>query len=119
MDVLGSDAVKKARFIMDISQIKEHFSVQAKEPGSANEGSIQIGVVDRVEGDQLIKLTQNDSADGQHHWFPIDWIERIDQETLYLNKTPAEVKAGLLNSPDQLQSQASPTIDIASGAGVD
>lgn len=105
---------------MDISQIKEHFTVQAKEPGNADGAGVQIGIVDRVEEGELIKFTQNDSPDGHHHWFPVAWVERIDQQTVYLNKTPAEVQAGLMDNPgQQLEAQASPQVDAVSGAGVD
>ena len=35
-----------------------------------------FGTVDRVEGD-FVKLTKDDQ--GQHHWFPMDWVTRVDQ----------------------------------------
>ena len=48
----------------------------------------KIGVVDRVEGDS-IKLTKQDSSDGQHHMIPKDWVARVD-EHVHLNKTCSE-----------------------------
>ena len=35
-----------------------------------------LGKVDHVEGDQ-IKLTKNDSPDGQHHLIPLTWVARV------------------------------------------
>lgn len=35
-----------------------------------------IGKVDHVEGDS-IKLTKNDSPDGQHHRIPISWVAKV------------------------------------------
>jgi hypothetical protein len=37
----------------------------------------KVGVVDHVEGG-YIKLTKNDSPDGQHHFIPLGWVERVD-----------------------------------------
>ena len=35
-----------------------------------------LGKVDHVEGDH-IKLTKNDSPDGQHHLIPLTWVANI------------------------------------------
>jgi hypothetical protein len=106
---------------MDISQIKEHLMVHAKGPDSMNDApGVHIGTVDQIEGDQYIKLTKNDSPDGRHRWFPIDWVESVDERAVYLNKTEAEARAGMLDEPpSQAMQSASPTIDPVSGAGVD
>jgi len=37
----------------------------------------RIGAVDHVEGES-IKVTKASSGDGQHHFIPLDWIERVD-----------------------------------------
>jgi len=37
----------------------------------------KVGVVDHVEG-QTIKLTKNDSPDGQHHYIPFGWVDHVD-----------------------------------------
>lgn len=56
-----------------------------------------LGKVDGVEGDQ-IKLTKNDSPDGQHHLIPTSWVLRVDQ-SVHLSKNlwrgQARVAAGL------------------------
>src|SRR5689334_1897317 len=53
-----------------IAGIKEHMDVIAS-------CGKKVGVVDHVEG-SAIKLTKNDSPDGQHHFIPVGWIERVD-----------------------------------------
>lgn len=52
------------------SQIHEHMPVVCSEGG-------QFATVDRVEG-HSIKLTKDDQ--GQHHYIPMDWVERVDQQ---------------------------------------
>jgi hypothetical protein len=84
--------------MVDISQIKEHLMVHAKGPGSMQGASGEhIGTVDKVEGGKYIKLTKDDSPDGQHHWFPIDWVESVDEKAVYINKTANEARAELLD----------------------
>ncbi len=48
----------------------------------------KIGVVDHVEGNS-IKLTKKDSNDGQHHFIPLEWIERVDSH-VHLKKNSTE-----------------------------
>lgn len=43
-----------------------------------------VGTVDHMEGDQL-KLTKNDSPDGQHHYVPLSQVESMDDVAVYLN----------------------------------
>jgi len=50
----------------------------------------KIGVVDRVEG-ATIKLTKKDSPDGQHHFIPVGWIERVDSH-VHLTKNSEETE---------------------------
>jgi hypothetical protein len=50
-----------------------------------------MGTVDHVEG-RTIKLTKNDpKAGGQHHFIPVDWVERVDDK-VHLNKNSEEVQ---------------------------
>jgi hypothetical protein len=37
-----------------------------------------VGVVDRLEEADEIKLTRDDSPDGIHHYIPLDWVENVD-----------------------------------------
>ena len=39
-----------------------------------------VGTVDHLDGDDQIKLTRNDSADGQHHFLAVDLIDRVDDK---------------------------------------
>src|SRR3954470_14334726 len=63
------------------SQIRERMDVIAS-------CGKKIGVVDHVEGNQ-IKLTRKDSADGQHHYVPTNWVARVDQH-VHLSKNSEE-----------------------------
>lgn len=69
----------------DTSQIKEHM------PVIGSDGQT-IGKVDHLDGPDTIKLTKNDSPDGQHHNIPTSWIARVD-EHVHLNKTAKDVMA--------------------------
>lgn len=52
----------------------------------------KVGVVDHVEGN-AIKLTRNDSPDGQHHFIPTDWVEKVDSQ-VHLKKNSVETEQG-------------------------
>jgi len=52
----------------------------------------KVGVVDHVEGG-AIKLTKNDSPDGQHHFIPTGWVEHVDSH-VHLKKNSMETKQG-------------------------
>lgn len=49
-----------------------------------------MGKVDHME-DNAIKLTRNDSPDGQHHFIPKSWVARVD-EHVHLNKNAEETQ---------------------------
>ena len=67
----------------DKSNISEHMPVF----GSCGK---QLGTVDRVEGDS-IKLTKSGSDDNQHHYIPMDWVQRVDTH-VHLNKNCGDAK---------------------------
>jgi hypothetical protein len=50
-----------------------------------------VGKVDHLEGD-LIKLTENDSPDGQHHLIPGRWVGRVDSH-VHLKKDSRQVQS--------------------------
>lgn len=83
---------------LDIGQIKPHLTVRARNPG-CRQGPcvIQIGVVDSVERNEYIKLTKEDSTDGRYHWLPIDWVEIVDEQVVYLHKPANEVMSELMD----------------------
>ncbi|MCC7251435.1 DUF2171 domain-containing protein [Hyphomicrobium sp.] len=59
--------------MIDSSKIREHMEVV----GSDGE---HVGTVDHCEGADIIKLTKNDpAANGEHHYIPMAWVNRIDQ----------------------------------------
>lgn len=43
-----------------------------------------VGTVDHMDGER-VKLTKNDSADGQHHYLSLDQVESVDDVAVYLN----------------------------------
>jgi hypothetical protein len=67
-----------------INDIKEHQEVYAS-------CGKMIGKVDHVEGD-YIKLTKNDSPDGQHHLIPLSWVAKV-HDHIHLNKDHKEVQS--------------------------
>lgn len=67
-------------------RIKEHMEV-------TNFEGQHLGTVDEVKDDR-IKLTRNDSEDNMHHYMPLDSVDRIDDNRVYL-KQNATVPAGL------------------------
>jgi hypothetical protein len=66
--------------------------VHAKGEGSMNGiPGVHVGTVDKVENG-MIKLTKNDSSDGQHHYIPLEWVESVQENTVHLMKPVEEVK---------------------------
>lgn len=64
-------------------QIREHMSVVGAD-------GQQVGTVDAFENDQ-IKLTRSGSADGQHHYLPIDRVAGIEGDTIRLHQSGESV----------------------------
>jgi hypothetical protein len=65
------------------ADIKEHMDVYA------SCGKF-VGKVDHVEGNQ-IKLTKNDSPDGQHHLIPLAWVAKV-HDHVHLDRDHLEVQ---------------------------
>lgn len=83
---------------MNVEAIKPDLMVHAKGTGAMKgESGVHVGTVDHLEGDQWIKLKKDGSEDGRHHWIPTDWVERADNNAIYLKKTPEEFKSGLVD----------------------
>jgi hypothetical protein len=55
------------------TEIKEHMEVVGAD-------GRHVGTVDHLDGDDQIKLTRNDSADGEHHFLSVDLVERVDDK---------------------------------------
>ncbi len=66
------------------SDIKEHMEVYAS-------CGTKVGKVDHVLGDK-IKLTKNDSPDGQHHTIPMSWVAKV-HDHIHLSKDHKEVES--------------------------
>ena len=49
-----------------------------------------VGTVDHLEGEDMIKLTRQDSPHGHHHFIPVDWVSDVS-DTVRLGKTSDEV----------------------------
>ena len=64
--------------------IKEHATVVGSDGG-------HVGTVDHVLGDQ-IKLTKNDSPDGQHHLIPFASVGGVNGNVVKLKQPAAQVK---------------------------
>jgi hypothetical protein len=67
-----------------VAEIKEHMPVYAS-------CGTRVGTVDHVEGNQ-IKLTRNDSPDGEHHLIPTSWVAKV-HDHVHLNKDHVEVQS--------------------------
>ena len=52
----------------------------------------KVGVVDHVDA-TTIKLTRNDSPDGQHHFIPVGWVDHVDTH-VHLKKNSLETTQG-------------------------
>jgi hypothetical protein len=52
----------------------------------------KVGVVDHVQAD-AIKLTKNDSPDGQHHFIPTGWVGRVHGDHVHLTKNSVETES--------------------------
>jgi len=57
--------------MINASQIKPHTPVVCSEKG-------QFGIVDHVEGTEMIKLTKD--ASGKHHYIPMKWVTSVDDK---------------------------------------
>ncbi len=66
-----------------VADIRDHMEAYAS-------CGTKVGKVDHVEGNS-IKLTKNDSPDGQHHRIPLSWVAKV-HDHIHLNKDHNEVK---------------------------
>jgi hypothetical protein len=85
-------------------QIKEHMPVVCSEGG-------QIGVVDHMEGPDIIKLAKD--ADGVHHYIPAIWVTSVDDK-VQLDRTGADAMQAWWSSPRTDEDDTSPTLHVNS-----
>ncbi|MGF2037012.1 MAG: SDR family NAD(P)-dependent oxidoreductase [Nostoc sp. CmiVER01] len=88
------DATDKTQVEQMIQQVRDRFG--AIDILINNAGTDFVGPMD-VMTLEYIKLIKNNAPDGQHHWFPIDWVRAVDERAVYLKKTVDEVIQELLN----------------------
>jgi len=50
----------------------------------------ELGTIDRADVSH-IKLARNSTTDGHHHDIPIEWVERVDNQMVHLNRSSADV----------------------------
>jgi hypothetical protein len=72
--------------MLEKMRIKEHMEI-------ADSRGQHVGTVDEVEGDR-IKLTKSDSGDNMHHFLPMEAVEKIDDNRIYL-KEGTQIPAGI------------------------
>lgn len=70
---------------INVQDIQQHAEVV----GSDHQ---HVGTVDHLDGQDKIKLAKNDqSANGQHHYIPNQWVQQIQGNQVVLNKTADQV----------------------------
>lgn len=75
---------------MNASEIRPEMPVFAKGSEKKDpESKIRVATVDHLDG-STIKLNRKDSNDGSHHWIPLDWVDKVENGTLVLNRTEGE-----------------------------
>jgi hypothetical protein len=83
----ASESCGTARSTADI---REHMDVF----GSCGN---KVGRVDHVEGNS-IKLTRDDSPDGQHHYIPLSWVSKVDNH-VHLSKDCGDARNDWQSAP--------------------
>lgn len=68
---------------MQTSNIREHMKVI----GSDRQ---PVGTVDKVEGDRIKLSKDGPQANGQHHYIPSSWVDRIDGDQVCLRQKAGE-----------------------------
>ena len=85
----------------NVKLIKPNLMVHARVTENAGTetaaSGAHVGTVDHREGDRFIKLKKSDAIDGRHHWIPVEWVTDVDDEAVYLDKTPVEVTRDYLD----------------------
>ncbi|MBO3762544.1 DUF2171 domain-containing protein [Ciceribacter sp. L1K22] len=52
---------------------------------------LPVGTVDRIEGDNRIRLMRADSPDDRDHAIPVNWVDHVD-EHIHLSLTAGEAQ---------------------------
>lgn len=71
--------------MISAKDIKDHSQVVAS-CGS------HVGIVDHLDGSDRIKLAKSDpESAGEHHYIPLNWVEKVEDNKIILNKNKQEV----------------------------
>ncbi len=76
---------------METNEIRNGQKVCLKDAGD------YVASVDHLDGDEYIKLKKDDSPDGRHHWIPVSWVDSVDEDAIYVDKTADEFTSGLMD----------------------
>lgn len=71
--------------MLDASLIKEHQEVVGSDGG-------HVGRVDHVKGDQIELAKMDLTAGFKHHYIPVSWVSRIEEDKVFLSLTKDEAK---------------------------
>jgi len=79
---------------VQIASIKPNLMVQARRVEGPEcqvwaSGTL-VGTVEKMEAGLYVRLKPSGEVDGRTHWFPVAWIEDVDDKAVYLSKTPEE-----------------------------
>lgn len=72
--------------MVNAKTIREHMEVVGSD-------GKHVGTVDHMEGENRLKLTKSDSADGKHHFVPLDWVDHVDSK-VHLKKSSSDAVTG-------------------------
>jgi len=79
----GTPLAESTGPIGSTADIRQHMDVYAS-------CGAKVGKVDHIEGGS-IKLTRNDSPDGQHHRIPLAWVAKV-HDHVHLDRDHTEVQ---------------------------
>lgn len=79
--------------------LREGLRVCAFKAGIENATLEQVGTIDHVQ-EKFLQLRKTDSWDMQHHWIPMEWVDRFENDAVILNKNVDEVRSQALSESD-------------------
>ena len=71
--------------MIQANMIREHMEILASD-------GMHVGHVDHMEGNQVKVAKSDPISEGQHHYFPLDWIDHVDAH-VHLKQSSSEVLA--------------------------
>lgn len=83
--------------------------IQNQMPIVGSDGA-QIGVVAHVDAGESIKVVRD--AQGQDHWIPLDWVDRVDRH-VHLARTAREATSEWMDTPPAMSAGTGPTSEAS------